>query len=136
MAYEPAEHGRSCLGLLLAGIVATLVFAAGFAMVAVGSEADLPSAVMVMSLFGAILGAAPATFLLGFPIYFLLRGRVRITLAVCLCVGAIIGLVTAAVWQMFPWPWLVWAATSGATGGLAFWWCAHKEIERDTVGDS
>ena len=136
LPYEPAQHGRSCLGLLLAGAVATLVFGAGFSAVAAGSDDDWLDVTVIAFLFGAMLGALPATFILGFPSYFFLRGRGRIKVGQCLGAGAIIGFVTTAVWQMPAWPWFALGAASGAAGGLAFWWCAHKEIERDTVENS
>ena len=129
MAYEPMSHRRSCLGLIAAPTIATLLFVGGLA-VLFPEPRDKLTFIFAEFMFGSILGAYPAAALVGFPIYLLLRGRVRPTLAVCAVVGAIIGLIPAAVWLLIAEPGTIpLALVAGTIGGVVFSLISHRELD-------
>jgi hypothetical protein len=132
MPYEPPIHRRSCLGLVLAPTLATFLFAIGMALLEPGSGAERLEAAALFLLLGLFLGAFPATVLLGFPIYLVLRGRFRATPILCGTVGAAVGLATALTWQLAIIPGAIpLASSAGFVGGLVFWWIAATEANRD-----
>ena len=93
--------------------------------------------------FGGMISAlflsGPATVGLAFPLYFLLRGRAQATASKCSLFGGAIGVITAIIWSIIlpgaPAGDVIQFALAfficGAIGGLAFWWIAADEINRD-----
>ena len=137
MAYEPIQHNRSCLGLLLAPVAGTMVFFVGLSFSEAESVGEVVGSLVGLVAVSLLLGAGPVTVLLGIPLYLLLRRRVRPTPLVCGAFGALLGVVPAVFWG-FALDWWVTtlAAFAGAVGGIVFWWTAHDEIERSQLARS
>ena len=132
MAYEPTEHTRSCLGLLLAPTVGTLIFLLGLAVLQFQSADTLFGGMVAGLIFSMLAGAGPITLLLGLPLYFVLRGRIRATPLICASIGSVLGIIPALGWGFAFDPRLaILAAVAGAIGGLTFWWAARRELEQD-----
>jgi hypothetical protein len=143
LAYEPTRHGRSCLGLIAAATVGTLFFFGEIIILSGTSRYDaieLFGGLSALLWLSMLLGAGPATVLVGLPIYFALRGRVRATLLLCCVIGAIVGVLPLLAWRAIAGDWagaaftwqdivaLASPATAGAAGGAAFWLIAHHEL--------
>jgi len=129
LPYDPPSHNRSCLGLFIAPTIGILVFVIGLVVIGIENSDDF----WLLVVFGALLGAYPATVVIGLPAYFLLRGRVPPTAFISIFVGVLVGAAPALFWNLWFEKELVFlAAIAGAAGGFAFWLVAHREIEADS----
>lgn len=83
----PQPSGRRLAAAFVAAPLAGLL-ALALLMAAVARD---PQAGVAIAVFGLVLFAAPATLILGVPLWFAIRHRVRATAGRCAAVGAVIG---------------------------------------------
>lgn len=130
----PQPSGRRLAAAFVAAPLAALL-ALAVAMAAVARD---PQAGLAIAVFGLVF-AAPATLMLGAPLWFAIRHRVRATAGRCAAAGALIGgappllLTLPSVGQVtgpddligalfVP----VGAVAAGALGGVVFWAVATR----------
>lgn len=105
-------------------------------MLGMANQSDVDAGT-VGGLFGAtmlvfLFGAAPAAAVIGMPLFFILRGRVRASALLCSLLGAAIGLGPLLVWSVRDFAIGMTSMTliAGAFGGLTFWWIARRELNQ------
>ena len=138
MAYRPANHVRSCVGLILAPIIAASIFTAIFLFAnptePVTSIAAAAKGALGFTAAVLVLAAYPATIALGVPLFAaLVWAGVRATPWLCSGVGGAVALVPAILWGVLileNWPMAITAIGSGLLAGLFFWVIAAPEINQ------
>lgn len=131
----PQPSGRRLAAAFVAAPLAA-VLALAVAMAAVAGD---PQAGVAIAVFGSVLFAGPATLMLGVPLWFAIRHRVRATAGRCAAAGAVIGgappllMMLPSISQVtgphdlvgalfVP----VGAVAAGALGGVVFWAVATR----------